>query len=59
MIGNNADEYLSRDAADTEQLRQVETEFKNAQKRLDVLQDHIAKLQCIRSIFVGKFPNAS
>lgn len=56
MVGNDADEYLSRDAADTQQLVQAEREMKNAQARLELLRENIARLEELRAGLLGKFP---
>ena len=58
LVGNDTDEYLSRDAADSEQLSRDETEFKNGHRRLEVLREHILKLQDIRTNVLSKFPIA-
>ena len=43
LVGNDTDEYLSRDAADSEQLSRDETEFKNGHRH-GHLQDAAVKV---------------
>jgi hypothetical protein len=56
LVGNETDGYLTRDAADSNQLSQIDAEMKTGEARLDVLRHNIASLQIIREKLLEKFP---
>jgi hypothetical protein len=56
VAGTEADEYLERDAKDTDRLREYESEMKRANARLQQLTDMIAHLKFIRAAFKTRFP---
>lgn len=56
-IGNGDDEYLSRDALDSEHLGMLDTEIKNGEQRIETLTSSIAKFQSLRETLLVSFPN--
>jgi hypothetical protein len=56
-VGNGDDEYLSRDAVDTQHLGLLDTEIRNGEQRLETLTSGIAKLQSLRETLLASFPN--
>jgi hypothetical protein len=56
-VGNGDDEYLSRDAVDTQHLGLLDAEIRNGEQRLETLTAGIAKLQSLRETLLASFPN--
>ena len=56
LVGNETDGYLTRDAADSNRLCQIDAEMKTGEARLAVLHHNIASLQAIREDLLDKFP---
>lgn len=56
IAGTDADEYLEREASDTNLLREYESEMQRANARLQQLTDMIAHLKFIRAAFKTRFP---
>jgi hypothetical protein len=59
VVGNETDEYLSREKEETALLGRLETELQNGRERLDVLQQNIAHLRFLRAALFSRFPSAS
>ncbi|ETR76710.1 hypothetical protein X566_02975 [Afipia sp. P52-10] len=57
-VGNDADEYLTRDEAATDSLNALDTEIKAAQRRLQQLQQVIAQFEAVREELWSRFPEA-
>jgi hypothetical protein len=58
VVGNETDEYLSREKEETALLRRLETELQNGRERLDVLQQNMAHLRFLRAALFSRFPKA-
>lgn len=56
-VGNGDDEYLSRDAVDTQHLDLLDAEIKNGEQRIETLTSGIAKLRSLRETLLASFPN--
>ena len=48
VAGNGADDYLTRENAVSERLNELDTEVKNAQRRLDQLEHNISQFEFLR-----------
>jgi hypothetical protein len=59
LVGNETDEYLSREKEETASLNRLDTELKNGGERLNVLQQNIAHLKFLRAALFSRFPKAS
>jgi hypothetical protein len=59
IVGNEAEEYLSREKEETAWLGKLERELQNGDKRLDVLRQNIAHLKFLRAALFSRFPIAS
>ena len=55
-VGTDTDEYLSRDQARNDGLRQYETEMKAGRDRLSKLELNISHLKFLRAAFLTRFP---
>lgn len=51
VAGNGADDYLSREAAVSERLTELDTEVKNAQRRINQLTHNISQFEFLREEF--------
>ena len=59
LVGNETDEYLSREKEETASLRRLETELENGRERLNLLQQNIAHIKFLRAALFSRFPKAS
>lgn len=55
-VGNESDEYVSREPEKTTALRGYEDEMKRGRDRLRVLETHILNLRFLRAAFLTRFP---
>jgi hypothetical protein len=55
-VGNESDEYVSRDSEKTAALRGYEDEMKRGRLRLAALEQHILNLRFLRAAFLTRFP---
>jgi hypothetical protein len=55
-VGNGDDEYLSRDAVDSEHLGMLDAEIKNGEQRIEALTSGIAKLLSLKETLLASFP---
>jgi len=55
-VGNESDEYVSREPDKTTALRGYEDEMKRGRDRLRVLEQHILNLRFLRAAFLTRFP---
>jgi hypothetical protein len=56
-VGNESDEYLSREVAKTVSLREFEDDMKQGRDRLRTVEQHILNLRFLRAAFLTRFPN--
>jgi predicted nucleic acid-binding Zn-ribbon protein len=54
-VGNESDEYLTREPAKLEGLRMYEQEMERASARLKSLESHISNLRFVRATFYSRF----
>ncbi len=54
--GNEGDEYLTRDAADSETLTRFEREMANGENRLKDLTDAIGHFKFLKAALLSRFP---
>lgn len=57
VVGNDFDEYVSREPEKATALRGYEDEMKRGRDRLRVLEQHIADLRFLRAAFLTRFPD--
>ena len=55
VVGNESDEYLSRDSRKSSALAKFESELINGQSRLAALDQNITNLKFIRAAFMTRF----
>jgi len=56
-LGNDTDEYLTREAHDSRLLKQLEAEISKGQGRLDELTINIAHFKFLRTALLTRFPD--
>lgn len=56
-LGNDTDEYLTREAHDSRLLDQFEAEISKGQRRLDELTRNIAHFKFLRTALLTRFPD--
>lgn len=59
VVGNNADEYVTREKEKTAYLCLLESEMKNGHERLDILKQNIDHLKFLRAALFSRFPTTS
>lgn len=57
-LGNDTDEYLTRDALDIDLLHQLEPEIMRGRRRLEQLAHSIARLEFLTAALRDRFPGA-
>ena len=55
VAGNDSNEYLERERADSDELSALDSEVKNAQRRLDELSFNIAQFEHLREELKSRF----
>jgi hypothetical protein len=55
LAGNGSDDYHEREKAESDRLSELDTEVKNAQRRLDRLAHHIAQCVVLRDELRSRF----
>jgi len=55
-VGNESDEYISREENRTDALRGYEDEMRRGRERLRTLEQHILNLRFLRAAFLTRFP---
>jgi len=58
-VGNDTDEYLTRDAADTQYQNLLGLEIANGQLRLSELEASIAHYRFLKAALLSRFPDAN
>lgn len=58
-LGNEADEYLTRDTCDIALLHQIEPEIMKGRLRLEQLAHSIAQLELLTAVLKNGFPGAA
>ncbi|WP_425908330.1 hypothetical protein [Nitrobacter sp. TKz-YC02] len=56
-LGNDTDEYLTREAHDSQLLHQLEAEISKAQRRIEELTSNIAHFQFLMAALLARFPD--
>lgn len=56
-LGNDTDEYLTREAHDCSLLHQLEAEISKGQRRLEELTSNIAHFKFLRTALLTRFPD--
>ena len=56
FAGNGSDDYLERESAVSDRLKELDSEVKNAQRRLDELARNVAQLGQLREDVRSRFP---
>ena len=56
-LGNDTDEYLTREAHDSRLLDQFEAEISKGQRRLEELTSSIAHFKFLRAALLSRFPD--
>lgn len=56
-VGNDSDEYLTRDAIDERYLDQLDVEISNGQRRLKDLAANIAHFKFLKAALMTRFPD--
>jgi len=56
-VGNESDEYISRESEKTVALRGYEDEMKRGRNRLAALEQHLLNLRFLRAAFLTRFPD--
>lgn len=55
-VGNDVDEYVAREEADTSRLNAMDDEIRTGQERLKKLDDNIAQFEAIKAELMRRFP---
>jgi len=55
-VGNESDEYASREEAKTDALRRYEDEIRRGRDRLRALEQNVLNLRFLRAAFLTRFP---
>ena len=55
-VGNESDEYVSREDSKTDALRGYEDDMRRGRDRLHTLEQHILNLRFLRAAFLTRFP---
>jgi len=55
-VGNESDEYVSREEDQTDALRGYEDEMRRGRDRLRTLEQHVLNLRFLRAAFITRFP---
>ena len=55
-VGNESDEYVTREVSKTDALRGYEDEMKRGRERLRALDQHVLNLRFLRAAFLTRFP---
>jgi hypothetical protein len=56
-LGNDTDEYLTREAHDSQLLDQLEAEISKGQRRLEELTSNIAHFKFLMAALLARFPD--
>jgi hypothetical protein len=56
-LGNDTDEYLTREAHDSNLLDQLESEISKGQRRLEELTSNIAHFKFLMTALLSRFPD--
>lgn len=57
--GNDSDEYLTRDPADSSRIAGYEQQLIAGRKRIEELNTHLADLNAVREVCLTRFPDAA
>ena len=55
-VGNESDEYVSREENKTDALRGYEDDMRRGRDRLRILEQHVLNLRFLRAAFLTRFP---
>ena len=56
-LGNDTEEYLTREAHDSRLLSQLEAEISKGQRRLEILTGNIAHFKFLKAALMTRFPS--